>query len=70
MSGFRIARGNPTPEELAIAITVLQAAAGASAVEAATAPRPRSRWAAPVRLHRPGTHRFGPGAWTLSQRVR
>ena len=70
MSTFVVRRGNPTPEELAIALTVLHAATAASAVEESATTRPRSRWAAPPRLHRPGTHRFGNGAWVLSQRIR
>jgi len=70
VTAFRIVRGNPTPEEIAIAISVLHAAAGANAVETAATTHPRSQWAAPARLHRPGVHRVGPGAWTLSQRVR
>lgn len=70
MSAFVVRHGNPTPEELAIALTVLQAAASASTVEASATSGKRSRWAAPVRLHRPGTHRFGNGAWVLAQRIR
>lgn len=70
MSAFQIHRGNPTPEEIAIAISVLHAAAGANAVAAVVNDRPRSNWAAPARLLRPGTHRVGHGAWTLSQRIR
>lgn len=69
MSTFVVRRGNPTPEELAIALTVLHAAAATVTEESASAPA-RSRWAAPQRLHRPGTHRFGNGAWVLAQRIR
>jgi len=70
VSNFEIHRGNPTPEEIAIAISVLHAVAGANAVETATTTRPRSNWAMPARLHRPSTHRVGHGAWTMSQRIR
>lgn len=70
MNTFEIRRGNPTPEEIAIAISVLHAAAGANAAAVAATTRPRSNWAAPARLLRPSGHRVGPGAWTLSQRIR
>jgi hypothetical protein len=68
VSTFSITRGNPTPEEIAIAISVLQAAAGANAVQASA--RQRSNWAAPASLHRPTWHRVGRGAWASSQRMR
>ncbi len=70
---FTVTRGNPTPEELAVAIAVLQAAAtaaGAQAVEAATADVPRRHWAAPLRTHRASTHLRGGGMWALSHRIR
>ena len=70
MNEFGIRRGNPTPEEIAIALSVLHAAAGANAVQESVTTRTRSHWAAPARLHRPGTHRYGDGAWTLAQRMR
>jgi hypothetical protein len=70
VSRFEIRRGNPTAQEIAIAITVLRAAAGADAVEAAPSSGARSNWAAPSRLHRPSSHRIGHGAWTLAQRIR
>ena len=70
MNTFIVRRGNPTPEELAIALGVLHAAAAAGSVEESSTSRNRSRWAAPERLHRPGIHRFGNGAWVLASRVR
>lgn len=65
MSMFEVRRGNPTPEELAVALSVLQ-----SAVTAKSTPMRRTvrHWAAP-QLRAP-EHRFGPRQWVLAQRVR
>lgn len=69
MNGFTVRSGNPTPEEIAIALSVLHAAAGARAASESHH-HPRT-WAAPSRQHRTGEpHRFGRGMWTLAQRMR
>ncbi len=70
MSSFSIKRGNPTPEEIAIAITVLKAAAAAQDIATPAALASRHSWAAPVRQHRASTHHYGNGAWVLSNRIR
>ena len=70
MTGFGIRRGNPTPEELAIAISVLRAASGAQAAVDAHVQRPKSNWAAPRHAHREAHHAIGRGMWVLAQRIR
>lgn len=69
MTAFEVRRGNPTPEELAIAISVLRAAANAHDVVNTNTQTPRT-WAAPQQQHRPAVHRFGPRQWILAQRIR
>ena len=69
MTDFEVRRGNPTPEELAIAISVLRAAANSQQVLDAQTHTPRT-WAAPRHQHRAAAHRFGPRQWVLAQRVR
>ena len=62
---IKIVRGNPTPEELAAALTVVQVAAAAGA-QAAGRPAGTSAWADPARnLPRP-LPAPGPGAWRAS----
>ncbi len=46
---IKVVRGNPTPEELAAALAVVQARAAASAAAAPDAPA-RSEWSSPARL--------------------
>lgn len=70
MNEFSIRRGNPTPEEIAIAISVLRAAAGAQATVDAHTHTPQRNWAAPHHTHRDAQHRIGRGMWTLAQRIR
>lgn len=70
MSEFGIRRGNPTPEEIAIAISVLRAAAGAHQSADSAMHAPIRNWAAPHRSHRSAQRMFGRGAWTLAQRIR
>jgi hypothetical protein len=70
MSEFGIRRGNPTPEEIAIAISVLRAAAGAQTAADTAAHAPLRNWAAPHHSHRSAQHIRGRGAWTLAQRIR
>jgi hypothetical protein len=57
-------RGDASPEEVAAVIAVFQAIASAAA-SAAPAPRRRSQWSDPSRMHRrPLAH--GPGGWWAS----
>jgi acyl-CoA carboxylase epsilon subunit len=60
---IKVVRGNPTPEELAAALAVVQAraAATASAVEGAAAPP--EQWADPARIARSRRPLPGPRAW-------
>ncbi|MGD3106710.1 MULTISPECIES: acyl-CoA carboxylase epsilon subunit [unclassified Streptomyces] len=65
---IKVVRGNPTPEELAAALAVVQARAAAAAAVAPGRPERRSEWADPAatvparsRLPHPG-----PGAWRTS----
>ncbi|MBP0459833.1 acyl-CoA carboxylase epsilon subunit [Streptomyces montanisoli] len=60
---IKVVRGNPTPEELAAAVAVVQARA-ATAADAPAAPRPaRAEWSSPARIARPRTPCPGPRAW-------
>ena len=68
MNGFTIRRGNPTPEEIAVVVAVLQATA--ITADTGVAQTAQRNWAAPHRQHRPTEHRYGRNAWTLAQRVR
>ncbi|MEV5505734.1 acyl-CoA carboxylase subunit epsilon [Streptomyces orinoci] len=63
---IKVVRGNPTPEELAAALAVVQARAAARAA-AAPGSEVRAEWADPARLT--GTKRVprpGPRAWRTS----
>ncbi|WP_129840817.1 acyl-CoA carboxylase subunit epsilon [Streptomyces sp. RFCAC02] len=62
-----VVRGNPTPEELAAALTVVQARIAAAASAAARPPRRRTPpWSDPARTT-PGTRPHpGPGSWRTS----
>ncbi|MFI8997392.1 acyl-CoA carboxylase subunit epsilon [Streptomyces sp. NPDC053542] len=60
---IKVVRGNPTPEELAATLAVVQARAAAAAHTAPAAPGRQDSWSDPARL---GTHRLpapGPAAW-------
>ncbi|MFF5129094.1 acyl-CoA carboxylase subunit epsilon [Streptomyces syringium] len=63
---IKVVRGNPTPEELAAALAVVQARAAARAA-AAPEGEARPEWADPARLvaSRRVPHR-GPHAWRTS----
>ncbi|EME98506.1 acyl-CoA carboxylase subunit epsilon [Streptomyces mobaraensis NBRC 13819 = DSM 40847] len=64
---IKVVRGNPTPEELAAALAVVQARAAARANAAAPDEVVRPEWASPARLAR--TRRApapGPRAWRTS----
>ena len=57
-------KGDATPEEVAAVVAVFQALASAQA-SAAPAPKQRSQWADPSRMHRRPLH-AGPGGWWSS----
>lgn len=63
---IKVIRGNPTPEELAAAVAVVQARTAAAAdgpPETPAAPAAPAAWSSPARIaHRP-LARPGPGAW-------
>ncbi|WP_030548030.1 acyl-CoA carboxylase subunit epsilon [Streptomyces albus] len=63
---FKVVRGNPTPEELAAALAVVQARASAAS-SAAEAPEQLDEWADPAR-NVPGRRlpHPGPTAWRSS----
>ncbi|MBH5135202.1 acyl-CoA carboxylase subunit epsilon [Streptomyces sp. PU10] len=60
---IKVVRGNPTPEELAAALTVVRARAATAAAEPSTTDRPHDAWSDPSRI---ATHRLphpGPTTW-------
>lgn len=63
---IKVVRGNPTREELAAALAVVQARA-ASVVEEEDSPSGPAelpaQWSAPTRIARHRVPRPGPGAW-------
>ncbi|WP_338699896.1 acyl-CoA carboxylase subunit epsilon [Streptomyces sp. Q6] len=62
---IKVVRGNPTPEELAAALAVVQArAAAVSGAPAAVAER--DAWADPSRIARNRLPAPGPTSWTRS----
>ncbi|MEU2430990.1 MULTISPECIES: acyl-CoA carboxylase epsilon subunit [unclassified Streptomyces] len=62
---IKVVRGNPTPEELAAALAVVQARAAATASAASGAPRVPEDWSDPARIVRARARalRPGPRAW-------
>ncbi|MFD5750157.1 acyl-CoA carboxylase epsilon subunit [Streptomyces sp. NPDC127033] len=63
---IKVVRGNPTREELAAALAVVQARAAALAAPptgAAGAAEPPAEWSAPTRITRGRVPRPGPRAW-------
>ncbi|WP_095756940.1 acyl-CoA carboxylase subunit epsilon [Streptomyces xinghaiensis] len=63
---FKVVRGNPTPEELAAALAVVQARASAAS-SAAAAPERLDEWADPARnVPGRGLPHPGPTAWRSS----
>lgn len=60
---IKVVRGNPTPEELAAALAVVQARAAAGAGAGGAARRTPQAWSDPARLARGRAARPGPGAW-------
>ncbi|QEV19843.1 acyl-CoA carboxylase subunit epsilon [Streptomyces alboniger] len=60
---IKVVRGNPTPEELAAALAVVQARAAAVANQPSGAPTPPDAWADPARVARDRLPAPGPTAW-------
>ncbi|MFF0433313.1 acyl-CoA carboxylase subunit epsilon [Streptomyces sp. NPDC004327] len=65
---IKVVRGNPTPEELAAALAVVQARAAATAAAAAAGGGPRvpEGWSDPARIARSVRPRPGPRSWARS----
>ncbi len=61
---IKVVRGNPTPEELAAALAVVQARAAATASAASGAPEPPEGWSDPSRIARQALPRPGAHAWS------
>lgn len=62
---IRVVRGNPTPEELAAALAVVQARIrAADAAGAVPVAAPGAAWSAPARVARERLPRPGPRAWS------
>ncbi|MEU4349966.1 acyl-CoA carboxylase epsilon subunit [Streptomyces sp. NPDC023838] len=60
---IKVVRGNPTPEELAAALAVVQARAAATASVSSGAPLPPEEWSTPARIARHPVPRPGPRSW-------
>ncbi|MFJ3693591.1 acyl-CoA carboxylase subunit epsilon [Streptomyces sp. NPDC090052] len=60
---IKVVRGNPTPEELAAAVAVVQARAAAAAREPSGPPLPPEEWSDPARIARHRIQQPGPRAW-------
>ncbi|MFD6417769.1 acyl-CoA carboxylase epsilon subunit [Streptomyces sp. NPDC060194] len=63
---IKVVRGNPTPEELAAALAVVQARAAASGGDAGGPQEPPADWSAPARIARHRLPRPGAAAWARS----
>ncbi|MFJ7066687.1 acyl-CoA carboxylase subunit epsilon [Streptomyces sp. NPDC101115] len=65
---IKVVRGNPTPEELAAALAVVQARAAATAAAAAAGGGPTvpEGWSDPARIARNVRPRPGPRSWARS----
>ncbi|MFJ2112604.1 MULTISPECIES: acyl-CoA carboxylase subunit epsilon [unclassified Streptomyces] len=59
---IKVVRGNPTPEELAAALAVVQARAAAAAAPE-PAPAAPAGWSSPTRIARRPVPAPGPRAW-------
>ncbi|MFG2717310.1 acyl-CoA carboxylase epsilon subunit [Streptomyces sp. NPDC048416] len=60
---IKVVRGNPTPEELAAALAVVQARAAATASATSGAPTPPEGWSDPSRITGRALPRPGVRAW-------
>ncbi|MFE9255194.1 acyl-CoA carboxylase epsilon subunit [Streptomyces sp. NPDC006879] len=61
---IKVVKGNPTPEELAAALAVVQARAAALAQVPAGAPRIADSWSDPSRVARTRLPQPGPRTWS------
>ncbi|MFJ4874957.1 acyl-CoA carboxylase epsilon subunit [Streptomyces sp. NPDC088745] len=60
---IKVVRGNPTPEELAAALAVVQARAATAGTAAPGPAAPRPAWSDPARVAATRLPRPGPAAW-------
>lgn len=60
---IKVVKGNPTAEELAAALAVVQARAAALASVPSGAPRVADEWSTPARVARHRLPQPGPRAW-------
>ncbi|MFG3248464.1 acyl-CoA carboxylase subunit epsilon [Streptomyces sp. NPDC048187] len=60
---IKVVRGNPTPEELAAALTVVRARAVTAAEEPPTTEGPRDAWSDPSRITAHRLPHPGPASW-------
>lgn len=60
---IKVVKGNPTPEELAAALAVVQARAAVLASAPSGAPQVADEWSAPSRVARRHLPQPGPRAW-------
>ncbi|MEU6535198.1 acyl-CoA carboxylase subunit epsilon [Streptomyces sp. NPDC047000] len=61
---IKVVRGNPTPEELAAALTVVQVRAAALAAASSTRPpAARTAWSDPARIATHPLPQPGPSTW-------
>ncbi|MEU9159552.1 acyl-CoA carboxylase epsilon subunit [Streptomyces sp. NPDC048424] len=60
---IKVVKGNPTPEELAAALAVVQARAAVLASASSPAPPVADEWSTPSRVARRRLPRPGPRAW-------
>ncbi|CAL9477768.1 acyl-CoA carboxylase subunit epsilon [Streptomyces sp. enrichment culture] len=60
---IKVVRGNPTPEELAAALTVVRARAATTESEPSTTEPPRDAWSDPSRIATRRLPQPGPTAW-------
>ncbi|MGV9282838.1 acyl-CoA carboxylase subunit epsilon [Streptomyces sp. NPDC003730] len=61
---IKVVRGNPTPEELAAALTVVRARAVTASEEPPAAEAPRDAWSDPSRIATTRLPQPGPLSWT------
>ncbi|AIV34520.1 acyl-CoA carboxylase subunit epsilon [Streptomyces sp. R1] len=61
---IKVVRGNPTPEELAAALTVVRARAAATEAEPSAPDRPRDAWSDPSRIAAAHLPQPGPTSWS------
>lgn len=67
---IKVERGNPTPEELAAVVALVQARVAAAAADVADGPRPLSEWSDPARNVPRQAPPPGPAAWRTTYWLR